>query len=114
MLSAQFGNRHTALGLLQNTHNLRVAISCFFYQNLLRYYAKKILHVKTTDFRGDYLTKKGRPERAVPFNISLTQINQALTLHVFPKAFNFTEKVTGSGVVFVAQFFEFLKKLFLP
>jgi hypothetical protein len=51
VFSAKFRNRHTGLDLLQNTHILCVTVSFILYQNLLRYYAEKILRLNTTNLR---------------------------------------------------------------
>jgi hypothetical protein len=43
MLTAQLGNRHSALSLAQDRKDLGFVKSCHLHQNLLRYLAEKIL-----------------------------------------------------------------------
>ena len=52
MFTAKFGYRHAALRLLQNNHDLRVAVSCCLHQNPLGYLAEKIPLLNTTNFKG--------------------------------------------------------------
>jgi hypothetical protein len=54
VFAAKFRNRHSALGLLQYPHDLRVAVSFILHQNLPRYHPEKILRVNTNNFRRDY------------------------------------------------------------
>lgn len=82
MFAAKLRHWHTALGLLQNTHDLCVAISFTLHQNLLRYYAEyyaeKILRVNTINFRGDYHSGARWPEITNDFAVSyLRSINLA-------------------------------------
>jgi len=54
MFTAQFRNRHADLSLLQDSHDLGVAVSVVLHFNLLSYHAEKILLMNTIVFRGHY------------------------------------------------------------
>ncbi len=52
MFTAQFRNRRADLSLLQDSHDLGVAVSVVLHFNLLSYHAEKILLMNTIVFRG--------------------------------------------------------------
>ena len=54
MFPAKIGNRHPAIRLAQNGHDLAFGKSALLHQNLLNNLAEKILLLKPLIFRGDY------------------------------------------------------------